>query len=150
MSGGQHAMKRRPAPSREHFHHVADIGIRGNGNSLAEAFEQAALAMTAVIVSPDRVADTQLVEVSVSATDRELLLTEWLDALIYEMATRKMLFSRFEVEIQGQALRAKAWGEDIDVARHQPCVEIKGATLTELGVWQDGDGIWHAQCVLDV
>ena len=143
-------MRNRAAPSWEHFHHVADIGVRGNGNTLAEAFEQAALAMTAVIVRPDRVADSQRVEISATATDRELLLTEWLDALIFEMATRKMLFSRFEVEIHEQVLRAKAWGEGIDVARHQPCVEIKGATLTELGVWQDGDGFWHAQCVLDV
>ncbi len=139
-----------PPPSWEHLHHVADIGVRGNGNTLAEAFEQAALAMTAVIVDPDRVADLESVEVAVEARDRELLLVEWLDALIYEMATRRMLFRRFEVDVHDHLLRAQVWGEGIDVARHQPCVEIKGATLTELGVWQDKDAIWHAQCVLDV
>lgn len=143
-------MKQGALPSWEHFHHVADIGVRGNGNTLAEAFEQAALAMTAVITSPDRIADTTLVEISVSGADRELLLTEWLDALIYEMATRKMLFRRFEVQIHNLVLRAKAWGESIDVPRHQPCVEVKGATLTELAIWHDADGTWHAQCVLDV
>lgn len=134
----------------EHFHHVADIGVRGNGNSLGEAFEQAALAMTAVILDPHLVADTHAVEILVSAEDREILLLEWLDALIYEMATRKMLFRRFRVEIEGRRLHATAWGEPIDVARHQPGVEIKGATFTELKVWQDSDDSWHAQCVVDV
>jgi tRNA nucleotidyltransferase (CCA-adding enzyme) len=138
------------APSWEHFHHVADIGVRGSAPTLAEAFEQAALAMTAVIIDPAEVAETHAVEIAVSASDREMLLVEWLDALIYEMATLKMLFRRFRVELHDDALQAMAWGEPIDVARHQPGVEIKGATLTELRVWQDNKGIWHAQCVVDV
>ena len=134
----------------EHFDHEADIGVRGVGPTLAQAFEQAALAMTAVIVDPATVAGTQAIEIAVSASDREMLLVEWLDALIYEMATRKMLFRRFRVEIHDHALRAEAWGEPIDVARHQPGVEIKGATYTTLSVHQDEQGNWHAQTVVDV
>lgn len=143
-------MKAGPAAHWEHFHHVADIGVRGSGHTLSEAFEQAALATTAVIADPDSVADRQAIELSVSAADIEMLLVEWLDALVYEMATRKMLFRRFRVDIEDSSLRATAWGEAIDVGRHQPGVEVKGATLTELRVWQDHDGIWHAQCVVDV
>lgn len=138
------------APAWEHFRHGADIGVRGLGHTPAEAFEQAALAMTAVIVGPNRVAQTEAVGFRLSAPDQELLLTEWLDALIYEMATRRMLFGRFEVRIRDHRLAATAWGESIDVARHQPAVEIKGATLTELRVWQDAKGLWRAQCVVDV
>ena len=138
------------APAWEHFHHVADIGVRGVGHTLAEAFEQAALAMTAVILEPDAVVERKSIELELSAPDNELLLTEWLNALIYEMATRRMLFGRFEVALQGHRLKGKAWGEDIDLARHQPAVEIKGATLTELRVWGDEEGLWHAQCVVDV
>ena len=108
------------------------------------------LAMTAAIVDPATVAETQAIEIAVSATDDEMLFVEWLDALVYEMATRKMLFRRFQVEIHDHALRAEAWGEPIDIGRHRPGVEVKGATLTELRVWQDQGGIWHAQCVVDV
>ena len=36
-------------PHWEHFEHQADMGIRGFGNKPAEAFEQAALAMSAII-----------------------------------------------------------------------------------------------------
>ncbi|KRT54395.1 archease family protein [endosymbiont of Ridgeia piscesae] len=143
-------MKESSVPAWEHFHHVADIGVRGSGYTLAEAFEQAALAMTAVIVEPDTVAGSETIELNVSAPDEELLLTEWLNALIYEMATRHMLFTRFQVKICDHELQGKAWGEPIDIARHQPAVEIKGATFTELRVWLDEDGLWHAQCVVDV
>jgi len=143
-------MRQAGAPGWEHFQHIADIGVRGSGRSLAEAFEQAALAMTAVILDPDAVACSESLEIEVGAPDHELLLTEWLNALIYEMATRHMLFARFEVKIRGDVLKARVWGEAIDVARHQPTVEIKGATFTELRVWRSDDGLWHAQCVVDV
>jgi len=143
-------MQHAGTPGWEHFRHIADIGVRGCGRSLAEAFEQVALAMTAVILDPAAVACGESLQIEVSASDHELLLTEWLNALIYEMATRHMLFARFEVEIRGDILKARAWGEAIDVARHQPAVEIKGATFTELRVSRSEDGLWRAQCVVDV
>ena len=43
-----------PSPRWEHFPHDADMGIRGIGHSKAEAFEQAALALTAVTLDPDQ------------------------------------------------------------------------------------------------
>jgi tRNA nucleotidyltransferase (CCA-adding enzyme) len=134
----------------EHFCHEADVGVRGYGSTIAEAFEHAALAMTAVIVDPGTVGTREMVAFTVRAADREILLTEWLNELIYEMATRKMLFGRFQVEIVDDELRGKAWGEPIDIGRHCPTVEVKGATFTELAVRQQGEGQWLAQCVVDV
>ena len=137
-------------PTFELFEHQADIGVRGHGASVAEAFARAALAMTAVVTDPDAVAPSEPVVLHCHAPDRELLLVDWLNALIFEMATRRMLFSRFEVSIDGQDLEATAWGEAVEVARHQPAVEIKGATYTELAVRREADGRWLAQCVVDV
>ncbi len=134
----------------EHIPHQADIGVRGIGASKEEAFEQAAVALTAVITDPQNVAPEKMVELTCEAPDDELLLVDWLNALIYEIATRKMLFGRFEVHITGDQLRAKAWGEKIDVERHRPAVEVKGATCTDLLVQQSQSGAWLAQCVVDV
>jgi len=140
-----------PAPARwEHFVHVADVGVRGFGSTMAQAFEQAALAMTAVITEPDSVRAQRCVEIVCEAPDAGILLADWLNALVFEMATRGMLFSRFEVTIAGQRLAAKAWGERVDVARHSPAAEVKGATLSELEVAEDDAGTWHAQCIVDV
>jgi tRNA nucleotidyltransferase (CCA-adding enzyme) len=124
--------------------------VRGIGDSKAAAFEQAALALTAVITDPKSVAATERIELSCQAPDDELLLVEWLNALIYEMATRKMLFARFAVSIDGGKLVGKAWGEPIDESKHELAVEVKGATCTDLSVRQDESGRWRAQCVVDV
>lgn len=134
----------------EHFRHEADVGVRGVGASPAAAFAQAALALTAVVTDPARVEAREAVAISCRAPDAELLLADWLNALVFEMATRRMLFARFEVRIDGDALQATAWGEPVDVTRHQPAVEVKGATYTELKVTRQADGAWLAQCVVDV
>ena len=134
----------------EHFSHQADMGIRGRGASKEEAFEQAALALTVVITEPEKVEPSMCIEVVREDADDELLFTDWINALVYEIATRKMLFSRFRVVFAGHRLAGEAWGEPIDVAKHQPAVEVKGATYTALRVQRDSGGDWIAQCVVDV
>jgi tRNA nucleotidyltransferase (CCA-adding enzyme) len=133
----------------EHFPHGADIGVRGFGATQAEAFEQAALAMTAVITDPASVQSREPVAIECEAPDGELLLAEWLNSLVYEMSTRHMLFGRFSVHLNGTLLRATAWGERVEIARHRPAVEIKGATYTALRV-APANGGWLAQTVVDV
>ena len=133
----------------EHFHHDADIGVRGWGASREAAMGQAALATTAVIADPATVRAEAAVAIHCEAPDDALLLADWLNALVYEMATRHMLFSRFDLHLHGGQLEATVWGEKVDVARHQPAVEIKGATYTELRMEPAGGG-WVAQCVVDV
>ena len=147
----------------ETFAHEADIGVRGSGATLAAAFAGAATAMTAAICDPARVAAREAVPIACAAPDEEMLLVDWLNALVYEMATRRMLFSRFDVGIepnpawgQGEGggsliqLTATAWGERVNAARHHPAAEVKGASYCELGVRQEVDGRWTAQCVVDV
>jgi tRNA nucleotidyltransferase (CCA-adding enzyme) len=84
------------------------------------------------------------------APDAELLLVDWLNALVYATATRNTLFARFKVSIHNHRLDATAWGEPIDAERHQPAAEVKGATYTALKVVREADGSWCAQCVVDV
>ena len=134
----------------EHFAHAADMGVRGIGPTKDEAFAQAALALTAVIADPAGVAPSVPVTIACQAPDDELLFADWLNAIIYEMATRKMLFSRFEVQLADGRLTATAWGERTDPARHHPAVEVKGATYTALRVARDANGEWCAQTVVDV
>ena len=137
-------------PHWEHFEHDADIGIRGIAPTLEQAYEQAALAMTAVITDVALVSPSVVVRIACDAEDAELLFLSWINELIYQMAVQHLLFSRFEVAIQGSRLSAIAYGEPVDQIKHQPAVEIKGGTFTELIVHQCDDGSWLAQCVVDV
>jgi tRNA nucleotidyltransferase (CCA-adding enzyme) len=137
-------------PARwEHFEHAADVGVRGIGPSREAAFEQAAIAMMAAVTDPERIAPTTRVDITCRGRDAELLLVAWLNAIIYEVATRHMVFGRFHVRFEGDRLIGAAWGEPVSTGRHQPATELKGATYTEARV-QQANGHWLAQCVVDV
>jgi tRNA nucleotidyltransferase (CCA-adding enzyme) len=138
-------------PHWEHFAHQADVGVRGCGPTRDAAFEQVALALTGAVCDPHIVRPIDRIEVDCEAEDDEMLLVAWLNALIYEMATRRMLFGRYRVRIaDNRHVHAEAWGEAVDIPRHQPAVEPKGATVTELRVGEASPGNWLAQCVVDV
>ena len=134
----------------EHFSHQSDIGVRGVGATMEEAFEQGAMALTAVITNVNFLEPKSLVEVLCDAPNDELLFVDWLNAIVYEMATRKMLFCRFNVHIDHSHLQGSLWGQQVDIAKHEPATEIKGATYTELQVRRDPGGAWIAQCIVDV
>lgn len=136
-------------PRFELFAHDADIGVRGFGAGKSEAFEQVALALSAIVTNPSAVSPSVKVEIECEAPSDQLLLADWLNRLIYEMAVRHVLFGRYEVTIENGRLRGLAWGEELNPTRHAPAVEPKGATLTELKVEPCGEG-WVAQCVIDV
>lgn len=132
----------------EHFSHDADIGVRGWGETIAQAFEQAASALTAVVTNAE-VRPEIAVSVVCEAPEADLLLVEWLNTIIYEMAVRRMLFGRFAVTLENRRLSATMWGERVDRTRHAPACEPKGATFTELRVARSDD-LWSAGCVIDV
>jgi len=137
-------------PRWEHFPHDADLGVRGTGRTLSEAFEQAALALAAAVVDPGAVHPSETTELRCEAPDAELLLVDWLNAIIFEMAARHRCFARFEVATDGKRLSGRAVGERFDPTRHEAGVEPKGATYTALRVSREADGAWVAQCVVDV
>jgi tRNA nucleotidyltransferase (CCA-adding enzyme) len=133
----------------EHFEHGADIGVRGFGPTEAAAFEQAALALIAVVADPDTVRAVDPVDFDCEAPDPELLLVHWLNAVISQMALHRMLFASFRVQIHGHRLKGHALGEAVSASRHGPAVEVKGATVTALRVARLPGG-WVAQTVVDV
>ena len=133
----------------ETFDHGADIGIRGFGSTMGEAFENAALALYSVIVNVSTVLPNEQRRINVSASDPELLLVEWLNSLLAISDMDRMVFSRFEVSIDRLSLVGMAWGEVLDQVRHEPHVEVKGATYHMLSV-KEQQGRFTAQCVVDV
>jgi tRNA nucleotidyltransferase (CCA-adding enzyme) len=141
-------------PSWHHLHHSSDIGIQGVGGSIEEAFEQAALALTAVVMNPNLISSKEKVHITCKAPNLEILFLDWINDLIYQMATQKILFSSFDITINQKdtnlCLDGFAWGEFINLKKHHPAVEVKGATFTLLKVTRDEQGAWIAQCVVDV
>lgn len=132
------------------FEHKADIGIRGTGKTLAEAFEETAKAMFGIMWSLENVKPKQEIKIHCTADDNEALLIEWLNALLAEADVNEMVFSEFHAKVDGKKLSGKAIGEKRDLAKHYPKTEVKAATYSSLKVRQNDGGTWVAQCVVDV
>jgi SHS2 domain-containing protein len=143
------------SPRFEHFEHGADIGIRGRGETPARAFEEAARALFSLLdENLDQIRERACEEIRCEASDLEELLVAFLNELISLSDSRRLVFCRFEVEIDDSTpsrsrLTARLWGEAYDPGRHSSVVEPKGATYTALRVAPEGEG-WVAQCVVDV
>ena len=133
-----------------HFEHEADIGLCATAATRESLFELLGEALTAVVTEPRRVKPEQERVIRCAAPDNALLVVDWLNELIFAMATEHLLFSRWQVRLEDSSLEARVRGERVDRQRHQPVVEVKGATYTALKVEQTPDGLWHAQCVVDV
>ena len=139
-----------PAAEWSHFEHDADIGLHASAATRAELFEGLATALTAVVTDPQGIDCHQSVEVHCEAPNDELLLVDWLNAIVFEMATRGMVFGHFDVLLHDGKLDGRLDGERLERERHQPAVEVKGATYTALQVKKDKSGLWTGQCIVDV
>ena len=138
----------------EWIDHPADIGFRAYGKSLADAFENAALALTNIIGVTDNIDEKEEVFVELEAEDVEALLYEWLDHLIYLQGARRIVGGRFEVKElskvkEGYELKAKLWGEEYDPAKHGPGTEVKAMTYHMMEINQEPERC-SVQVVVDI
>jgi SHS2 domain-containing protein len=137
-------------PGFELFEVTADVGVTACGPTLAETFAQAARGMYAVMVELDGVRERESREVGVRADGLELLLERWLLELLFLTESERVLFSRFEVALDGEReLRGTAYGEPIDLERHELGAEVKAVTRHQLAV-RPVDGGYEARVIFDI
>ncbi len=138
-------------PGFETFEHGADIGIRGIGQSLEEAFVNAAKALFSLMVlNLEEVNKEREVKLKAQGETLEELFLDWLNGLLAQAGMENLVLAEFSCEIKpGYYLEGAAWGERIDPHRHELGEEVKGATYTLLRVEKQGN-LWVAQCVVDV
>ena len=132
--------------------HTADVGLRARATSLGEAFEQAALGLTALMVDPGAVRPKERIEIHFEAADLDRLLVQWLSRLLAERDLSGRVFGRTNVKIDPDEpthLSAELWGEPLDRSRHETRLEVKGVSYLGLNVERTSDG-WTIECVLDV
>jgi len=133
----------------ETFEHEADIGIKGFGRTIEEAFENGAMAMFSIMMELARVEAKDEVKIHCSAPDEETLFVEWLNELLAQSSLKEMAFSDFKVETLDEGeLHGYALGEKLDQEKHRVKVEVKAATYSMLKVYKNK--IYTAQCIVDV
>ena len=134
----------------EPLEHPSDVGITAFGESLKEAFENAAYGMFAIMSDPDKLKSKLSFDIKTKASDKEALLINWLNELIYLEDTNKVLLKEFKIDkISETELKARVFGEKIDPKRHLLERPVKAATFNQLMVKEE-KGVWRARVVFDV
>ena len=118
----------------EEIEHTADVGIRAYGRSLDELFANAAEGMFSLIADLTAVKPVGDIEVRLKADDIPTLFLRWLSELLYVHETQRLLFSSFQVHVDGTTLQGHARGEAIDKKRHELKLVIKAVTRHGLTV----------------
>ena len=149
-------IKKKPATSPRQrrpyrqLRHTADLAWRLWGKDLPELFENAGRALSATLTDRRYLRRRATREVSLTADDREALLVDWLNHLLYLFDIDGFLGRDFEVEsLTPERLKARVIGESFDPARHPGRTGVKAATFHQLSIVPAGDG-WQATVVLDL
>lgn len=137
-----------------YLEHTADAYIEAYGETLEEAFENAAAAMTNVMTELENVEAKDQESFMIEAQDEPALLYSWLEELLLEFELKLNIYSRFEVSSiektsEGFRLRAKAWGEKYDPKKHLTKVGIKAATYHQMEILKHS-GIITVKFILDI
>ena len=141
--------RRRPAKYRQ-LPHTADLAWRIRGGSLPELFENAAGALVATMTDRRYIRRLEKREIAVESPDREALLVDWLNRLLYLFDVAGFLGREFQVTaLTDRRLQATAWGEVFDPGRHPEKTAIKAATYHRLSIVPREDG-WQATVILDL
>ena len=122
----------------EIIEHTADVGIRAWGDTIEEAFEQAALGMFSIIADVSKVDFIGEAEVRVENEEMDGLLVDWLSELLYLFDAERIFLGKFEVNIEERDgryfLKGRVFGERYDPKKHGMGVEIKAVTYHMLKV----------------
>jgi len=130
--------------------HTADIGIKVYGKSAEELFINAAYGMFEIIADLEGLKPSTSIKVKLGAQSAEELLVAWLDELIYNFYTKKIIFSDFKISILSDTkIEAEAFGKHIGDKKSRLKTEIKAATYHDLRIEKES-GSYQAQIIFDV
>lgn len=130
---------------------TADICFIAYGKNLDDVFANAALAMFEVMTDTRTVKPKIKKEVEVKGEDLKSLMFNWLNELLFYVDAKCMLFSKFDVKIDKEKniLKAKVFGEKIDLKKHETREDVKAATYHAMEIKQVNN-VWQAQVIVDI
>lgn len=134
----------------EMIDHTADISIKVYGQNLKELFQNAAFGMFNILADLEGIKTSTELEIKVEALDKEELLIEWLDELLYDFYTKHIIFSKFDItELTDTKLTACVKGRFVGENRNRLKTEIKAVTRHNLHIEKKEDH-YEVQIIFDV
>ena len=134
----------------EILEHTADLGIRVTAPTLPELFAAAAEALVSVVLDPARIEERGEYRIEAAGEDREALLVNWLNEIVYLIDGARLAPARIVVdELVPTRVVGRAFGEARDIERHPHRIMVKAATYHQLRLDQSA-GQWNADIFMDV
>jgi len=124
--------------------HATDAIIEVKANNLKEAFAVAADAEINLTLDQDKIEEKDQKEFSAKGKDIRYLLFSWLEEIPFVLITEGFAIKRIEFDIKendGYEINAIAYGEPLDVKKHNFKVEIKAPTFYDMEIKQN-DGVY--------
>jgi SHS2 domain-containing protein len=138
------------AVSFELLDHPADIGFRARGATAAELFGNCARALVSIVLDPAEIRPLESIDVTGEGGDRESLLVNWLNEVLYYVDGRRMALGDFEIaHIDDTRVECTALGEPRDRDRHPSRLSVKAVTYHQLKLEHTGEG-WVAEVFVDI
>lgn len=137
----------------EYLDHPADVQIHTWGNTLSEAFEQAAIGMFGYMTDLTTVEHKQEVNVEASGHDLESLLFNFLDECLFVFSADEFLVACMvnvtELDEESFSIKAVLGGEPFDLSKHPQGTEVKAITYSNLQIHKHSD---HCECyvIIDI
>ena len=124
--------------------HATDAIIEVTAKNLKEAFAVAADAEINLTLDQDKVEEKGQMIFSANGKDLHYLLFSWLEEIPFILITEGFAIKRLEFDIEvkdGYKINAIAYGETLDVKKHNFKVEIKAPTFYDMEIRED-DGVY--------
>ncbi len=140
-------------PFHKFLDHTADVFFVAKANTLPELFEQCGLAVEETMVDLSKVLSKQKIKILGEDKEIDRLLYDFMDELIFFKDYKQLMFCKFEINIEEKegkfVLTCFASGEKLDIARHEPKVDVKAVTMHQFEVKKIDKG-WQANVILDI
>ena len=122
--------------------HSTDAIIEINAKDLKEAFSVAADAVINLTLDQDKVEEKESKEFVSQGKDLYYLLFNWLEEIPFILITEGFAIKRIEFNIEkndAYKINAKAFGETLDLKKHNFKVEIKAPTFYDMVIRNEGE-----------
>ncbi len=130
---------------------VADVAFVANGKDLSELFINSALALTSIMVEDlKKIEQSKKIKISLSASNNEQLLHDFLEELIFLKDAKLLVFSKFELKVNEKfEINAICFGEKINNEKHTMLVDPKAVTWHKFKLVKTNEG-YQATVIIDV
>lgn len=122
---------------------TSDVHFEATGKTLAEVFENSALALFSIMYEPEKIKPEQKFEIASEGEDKKELLFNFLTDLIILIETKNMFFSEIKVRIDGNeednSLEARAFLLGSPAKKEELLCIIKGVTFYKFALRTEGN-----------